>query len=84
MRSTRNLGGQDKLSLQRHHPDFFALDKGSWLSANTDMEQRQLPAPGERVVVQCPGFRCLAYRDASGGWREAYDKEQLPEVLEIG
>jgi hypothetical protein len=34
-------------------------------------------------LVQCPGFRCLAYRDEHGRWRDAYSHELLPEVLSV-
>ena len=42
-----------------------------------------LPAPGERAVVRCPGFQCLAYRDSKGSWREARSQQRLPEVLAV-
>ena len=38
---------------------------------------------GERVVVRCPGFTCLAYRDAKGTWRADKDAAELPEILEV-
>lgn len=41
------------------------------------------PAVGERVIVRCPGFRCLAYLDAKGKWRDANKGTELPEVLEV-
>jgi putative nucleotidyltransferase with HDIG domain len=43
----------------------------------------QLPAPGEHVLVRCPGFRCLAYRDTKGNWRGVFGNRQLAEVLEV-
>jgi len=42
-----------------------------------------LPPIGERVVVRCADFRCLAYRDAEGKWRDARNDKELPEVLEV-
>ncbi len=42
-----------------------------------------LPRPGERVIVQCRGFRCLAYRDANEKWKDAATDQELPEVLEV-
>ncbi len=38
---------------------------------------------GERAVVRCAGFRCLACRGADGKWRDAKDGKELPEVLEV-
>jgi hypothetical protein len=34
-------------------------------------------------MVRCPGFRCLAYRDKDGKWRDVAHDEELPEVLEV-
>jgi hypothetical protein len=44
--------------------------------------QSELPPLGKLVVVQCNGFRCMAYRDANGRWRGAYDHKVL-EVLAV-
>ena len=49
----------------------------------TESNSSGLPVPGERAVVRCPGFQCVAYRDSNGSWREARTKEHLPEVLDI-
>jgi len=46
-------------------------------------KERELPAPGERVMVRCHDFRCLAYRDAEGKWRDAEHDKELPEVIEV-
>jgi hypothetical protein len=46
-------------------------------------DKSELPAKGERALVRCPTFRCLAYRDAKGKWRDANDHQELPEVLEV-
>jgi len=50
---------------------------------STQEEETVLPPVGQEVLVQCPGFRCLAYRDGEGKWRGVFDKRELPEVLEI-
>ncbi len=34
------------------------------------------------AVVQCEGFRCLAYRDADV-WRDFQTGRELPEVKEV-
>jgi hypothetical protein len=39
---------------------------------------------GERVIVQYPQFRCLAYRDKKGQWHDAIHKALLvgnPQVV---
>jgi hypothetical protein len=41
-----------------------------------------IPALAQAVVVRCPGFRCLAYRDKDGRWRDVAHNEELPEILE--
>lgn len=43
----------------------------------------KLPALYENVRVRCATFRCMAYLDNSGKWRDAYSHRELPEVLEI-
>jgi predicted RNA-binding Zn-ribbon protein involved in translation (DUF1610 family) len=46
-------------------------------------EKAQVPACGEKAVVRCQGFRCLAYRAADGKWRSVHSGKELPEVLEV-
>jgi hypothetical protein len=36
-----------------------------------------LPSLVEFVMVQGVGFRCIAYRDAEGRWRNAFTNEEL-------
>lgn len=40
-----------------------------------------LPPVGERVIVQCEGFRCVGICDQGGRWLDSYDHQPLPEVL---
>jgi DNA-binding NtrC family response regulator len=40
------------------------------------------PPTGEPVLVQCDGFRCLAYLDPEGKWREYKNSKELPDVIE--
>jgi hypothetical protein len=40
-----------------------------------------LPRVGERVIVQCEGFRCLGVCDHNGRWVDAYNDRELPDVL---
>ena len=43
----------------------------------------KLPATGQRVMVRCRGYSCLAYRDKEGKWRDAARDVELAEVLEV-
>ncbi|HWD92080.1 MAG TPA: response regulator [Verrucomicrobiae bacterium] len=43
---------------------------------------RHPPPTGEPVIAQCPDFRCLAYVDSDGKWREYENSSELPEVTE--
>ena len=45
-------------------------------------EKAAMPS-GTPVLVQCAGFRCLAYQDGSGKWRSIYSHEPLPGTIEI-
>lgn len=35
------------------------------------------------VLVQCAGFRCLAYQDADGVWRGFFSGTQLPLPIDV-
>jgi hypothetical protein len=37
----------------------------------------------EFFVVEGPGYRCTAYRDAAGKWREAFCNEELFGDIQI-
>ncbi len=37
----------------------------------------------KHYLVQCEGFRCMAYKDADGVWREAYRGDPIPNVIRI-
>jgi hypothetical protein len=39
--------------------------------------------PKELVIVQCLGFRCAAYRDDQGKWREFCRDVLLPDNARI-
>ena len=41
------------------------------------------PRRVKEAIVRCQGFRCLAYLDSEGKWRNAYDDKELPEVIEV-
>ena len=42
-----------------------------------------MPRSNDYVLVQCDHFRCLAYRDRKGQWRNVFSNEELPEVKEV-
>jgi hypothetical protein len=42
---------------------------------------RELPPIGTTVVAVCESFTTMAYRDASGIWRETKSRRELPYVL---
>jgi hypothetical protein len=35
------------------------------------------------VHVQCDGFKCMAYRDTEGRWKDFFTREFLPRVLGV-
>jgi hypothetical protein len=47
------------------------------------VRQRIPPPEVQCFLVRCKGFRCMAYKDPEGRWRNAHDGTLLPEVLEI-
>jgi len=44
---------------------------------------RTLPTEGEHVVVHCPKFSCLGYRDRDGTWKNVFTNETLNEVVDF-
>ena len=43
----------------------------------------KLPQIGKEVLVQCEGFRGLAYRNHGGRWKSVAGKKNLPKYVEI-
>ena len=56
--------------------DAPALDK-------RDKKNEKLPPVAETVLVQCHGFRCLAYRDKEGNWRNFHRPEEVLGVIKV-
>jgi hypothetical protein len=80
MHAVRNVRAQHTaVHLQDGHSSMVS----SLPPSRAEVAQSGTPAPGERAVVRCDGFQCLAYRDSTGRWREASDKKRLPQVLDI-
>ena len=50
---------------------------------DTNKTSRSLPPIGEHVIVQCPNFSCLGYRDAEGRWKNVFTEAELVEVMEF-
>ena len=48
-----------------------------------EIDENDLPAIGEEVIVRCRNFQCLAYRGRTNQWWDATDGEELTDVLEI-
>jgi len=42
-----------------------------------------LPVPGLPVLVQCDGFKCMAYRDKEGRWVDFFSRKYLGRVLGV-
>ena len=38
---------------------------------------------GEQVLVQAEGFRCLAFRDKDGKWRDAFSRDELDGAIQV-
>jgi GH24 family phage-related lysozyme (muramidase) len=43
----------------------------------------ELPPAGQKVMVQCEGYRGLAYRNNNGIWKSVIGNQTLPAVMEF-
>jgi hypothetical protein len=72
-----------KIEVQKQQPpkESAAVQTMSDLPAS---EKKEQPSEGMKnlAVVQCDGFRCLAYRDGEV-WREFQSGKPLPEVKSV-
>jgi hypothetical protein len=50
-------------------------------SKPNDPPDDPLPLVGELVLIQADGFRCLAFRDKDGKWRNAFSRDELPGTI---
>jgi hypothetical protein len=51
------------------------------MSTNCECRTEELlPDPYQMVVVQCDGFRCAAFLDNHGTWRDYYRQCELKNV----
>ncbi len=44
---------------------------------------QSLPPAGEHVLVRCPKFSCLGYRDKDGTWKNVFTDQPLPDVVDF-
>jgi hypothetical protein len=54
--------------------------KGNFQSKDTEDFNR--PSEAQASYIQCQGFRCLAYRDQNGVWRNYFSGEAV-EVIGV-
>jgi len=50
---------------------------------STGKRDDKLPPVGEVVIVQCDGFRCMAFRDPQGKWRDYFHRDELRGRIEV-
>lgn len=48
-----------------------------------ELKQGLLPPAGVPVQVQCVGFKCMAYLDKEGLWRDLFSRQCLERVLGV-
>jgi hypothetical protein len=50
----------------------------------TEAISRRVPSPKEKpFIVQCSGFRCMAYCDSRGKWRDYFNGEEIQGEITI-
>ena len=48
-----------------------------------DKKREKLPPVAQTALVQCQGFRCLAYRDKEGKWRSFHRPGEVLGVIKV-
>jgi hypothetical protein len=68
----------------------FVRGSRAWFMSNSipasdgrDKRDDNLPPIGQTALVQGDGFRCLAYRDKDGKWRDAFHKRELKGSIQV-
>jgi len=46
-------------------------------------QDSELPPIGQRVLVECDDYRCLAYRGETGRWYNAFNNQELPKIIRV-
>lgn len=49
----------------------------------SEKKEQFLRSDKKYAVVQCPRYRCLAYRLPDGTWRMANSNEELTDVIQL-
>ena len=49
----------------------------------TDAGENSMISNFEFVLVQGEGFRCIAYLDDNGRWREAFNNQEIPGSIRV-
>jgi len=55
------------------------------VSNDTETVIRKRPSPqkSKSFIVQCVGFRCMAYRDSKGKWRDYFNNDEIVGEVNI-
>jgi hypothetical protein len=51
--------------------------------AGTIIRKRPVPQKSKSFIVQCVGYRCMAYRDAKGIWCDYFNDEEIAGEVNI-
>ncbi|MDE3100163.1 MAG: hypothetical protein KGJ88_11880 [Verrucomicrobiota bacterium] len=58
--------------------------KHNGMAWNNDADKPRNASSSMRfAMVQCETFRCAAYQDGNGQWRDPFNGEVLPKVMEV-
>jgi hypothetical protein len=52
-------------------------------SANASQTVIRIPSYGDLAWVQCKGYRCMAFVDATGQWINFYTGEKLKTFVKV-
>jgi hypothetical protein len=47
------------------------------------VRKRPSPQKSKSFIVQCVGFRCMAYRDSKGKWRDYFNDDEIVGEVSI-
>jgi hypothetical protein len=70
---------QKMVSASPRNSDAYAMTINVQLETKVPQTKRDGPA----TLVQCDGFRCLAYLDRKGIWRGFFSDQELKGKIEI-
>jgi hypothetical protein len=60
-------------------------DDNAFVSNSANTAPRTRPEVGREhaFIVQCDGYRCMAYRDAHGKWRDYFNNEEIKGEVRV-